>query len=478
MRPLFAFLCLAVGLTAQDPGLVLRTFVGYNQMAASLPLTAEQKTEVQKLGRSAMLAAAQGKQGEALKLLHRGTALMRATEWTPSLSLASALQPAVDHALWTPGQVVKVTFKRLYEPEPGAPASVKGSMSVRPLQTGAAVELGALSAEAAEFKVPELAKGAYRLEIRFQGLSQPKVVDVAVAPGVLERGRALQKRLANVKAPDGAALTSARYLAGLPERADRSEASPSVQFDRDLATAEEIVRGLEAGKDTLKDRTGDTHRAYLSKVDDTLQPYRLYVPAKYDSARPTPLVMALHGMGGDENTLFDRYGSRALQDSAEKHGWIVAAPKGRESASMYRGSAEQDVLDVMAEVRRDYNIDAGRIYMTGHSMGAYGTWSIAQNHPTLFAALGPVSGGGSPALMEKIRHIPQYVVHGDNDKTVPVTSSRSMVEAGKKAGSSIEYVEIAGGGHNEVFMPAIPGIFDFFAKHSKKAAAAAGSGGQ
>src|SRR3712207_5780262 len=110
MRLLPAFVCSALAvLTAQDPGLVLRTFVGYNQMAASLPLTAEQKTEVQKLGRSAMLAAAQGNRGEALKLLHRGTALMRGMEWTPALSLAAAVQPAVDHALWTPGQTVRVT---------------------------------------------------------------------------------------------------------------------------------------------------------------------------------------------------------------------------------------------------------------------------------------------------------------------------------------------------------------------------------
>ncbi len=56
---------------------------------------------------------------------------------------------------------------------------------------------------------------------------------------------------------------------------------------------------------------------------------------------------------------------------------------------MYRGSAEQDVLDVLAEVRRDYKIDSSRIYLMGHSMGGYGTWSVAIAHPELFAALRP-----------------------------------------------------------------------------------------
>ncbi|MDX2152285.1 MAG: hypothetical protein SFV54_16225 [Bryobacteraceae bacterium] len=106
----------------------------------------------------------------------------------------------------------------------------------------------------------------------------------------------------------------------------------------------------------------------------------------------------------------------------------------------------------------------------GHSMGAYGAWSIAMNHPRRFAALGPVAGGGNPSGMAAIRHLPQYVVHGDNDKTVPVAQSRAMVEAAKKAGARVEYKEISGGGHNEVFAPSFTAIFDFFAQHARAAA--------
>ena len=134
---------------------------------------------------------------------------------------------------------------------------------------------------------------------------------------------------------------------------------------------------------------------------------------------------------------------------------------------MYRGPAEKDVMDVLAEVERTYKIDPKRIYLMGHSMGAYGTWSIAMAFPDRFAALGPISGGGSAAGMEKIKHIPQYVVHGDNDKTVNVSQSRTMVEAGKKAGAKIEYIEVPGGSHVDIAVPNFAPMLEFFAKQTR-----------
>ena len=101
-------------------------------------------------------------------------------------------------------------------------------------------------------------------------------------------------------------------------------------------------------------------------------------------------------------------------------------------------------------------------------MGGFGTWSIAMAHPELFAALGPISGGGDTEGMVRIKDIPQYVTHGDNDKTVNVSSSRTMVEAGKKVGAPITYVEVPGGSHVSVAQPAFAPMLDFFAKYSKE----------
>jgi predicted peptidase len=156
-----------------------------------------------------------------------------------------------------------------------------------------------------------------------------------------------------------------------------------------------------------------------------------------------------------------------MKREAERVGLVVACPKGLDSASMYRDAAEQDVMDVLAEVRRDYNIDPARIYLMGHSMGGYGTWSISMAHPDVFAALGPISGGGNAAGMAKIAHIPEYVVHGDDDRTVPVTQSRIMVEAGKKAGANITYVEVPGGSHVSVAAPQFGPMLDFFVQQKK-----------
>jgi predicted esterase len=278
----------------------------------------------------------------------------------------------------------------------------------------------------------------------------------------------LRARLA--KAPKKIGLASAEYAVTRYQRADDGDLNPArVNFREEFAAAYAILDALDAGKDPFSGKRGDFRRAYRSAVDDTLQPYRLFIPQSYDGSKPTPLVVALHGMGGDENSLFDAdgYANGLLKTQAERVGFIVVCPKGRDSASMYRGTAEQDVLDTMADVQHTYRVDASRIYLMGHSMGAYGTWSIAMAHPDLFAALGPISGGGSPAGMVQIRHIPAYVVHGDDDRTVPVTQSRTMAEAGKKAGANIVYVEVPGGSHSNVAAPAFAGMLDFFAKQRK-----------
>ena len=85
-------------------------------------------------------------------------------------------------------------------------------------------------------------------------------------------------------------------------------------------------------------------------------------------------------------------------------------------------------------------------------------------HPKVFAALGPISGGGDPAGVEKIKGIPQYIVHGDSDRTVNVSQSRVMVEAGKKLGTKIEYIEVPKGGHVDIAIPNFAPMFAFFNK--------------
>ena len=92
-------------------------------------------------------------------------------------------------------------------------------------------------------------------------------------------------------------------------------------------------------------------------------------------------------------------------------------------------------------------VDKERIYITGYSMGGFGTFDIVAKEPKLFAAAVPVSGGGNPATAASMKRVPFWVFHGDADTVVNVEQSRKMVEALKKAGGKADYTEIPGAGH-------------------------------
>jgi predicted esterase len=468
----------AGSLFGQTAELALSTSVGYNTQRLSLPLSPEQGKEAERLGNEATKATRAGKFGEALDDYAHGQAVMHKIDWTPDVEYASALRAKIDHGMAAPGKVT-VSLTPLYSTEHASSAKLNAALvlvgadkSETPLAPPAPVS-GTFSKDVV---LPASAAGDPNIEVRLteadgsapKGLNGVFVKTVPIHVEALTAdAQKLRDGLAKVAGNNGPAVSSAAYTLALYERADKEEVNPhAYNFKKEFTTAQMIVDSVQAGKDPFAGKKGDFRKAYKSNVDQTLQPYRLFIPDSYDGTKPASLVVALHGMGGDENSMFDSYG-KELPVDANAMGFIVVAPKGRGQASMYRGTAEQDVMDAMAEVRRDYKVDPSRIYLMGHSMGGFGTWSIAMDHPEVFAALGPISGGGSAEGMVKIKDIPQYVTHGDNDKTVAVDSSRSMVAAGKKAGAPITYVEVPGGSHVSVAQPAFKPMMEFFSKQSK-----------
>ncbi len=146
---------------------------------------------------------------------------------------------------------------------------------------------------------------------------------------------------------------------------------------------------------------------------------------------------------------------------------------------MYMASAERDVINVIKELKRDFSIDDDRVYLMGHSMGGYGSWSVAVNDPDLFAAIAPIAAENpfSRPKLKAITHVPWIVVHGDKDPTVPVEESRKMVRAGKELGVEIKYNEVPGGNHGDVVVPAFKSpLFDWFDAHKRRPKAAAKAG--
>jgi predicted esterase len=498
----FVIACCAVTL-AQDSGQVLRVSVGYGTMkntpAVMAKLTPEARAEVDRLGEMARAANGEGKYGDALKHLYHAMALMRGTEWTPARALGSALTVKLDRAMLDPGDKVAIRIGQMFTLDEKLSAKLSGSISLLKLRGDETVkDLKALDSIdpdfishplSAEVVVPDVEAGNYRIAVRTQIAGGEPIVKYATVH--IERGLAADFGAAKVRAAKiqealkarhrdalVAAVPSAEYRISLFELARAGEINfDRIDFRATLKEATSMLDALDASNDPFAARRGEFKKAYRSKVDSTLQPYQVFVPAAYDKSKTFPLVIALHGMGGDENSYLQAYAQGAFKLEAEKHGYIVACPKGRKPASMYLGDAEKDVMDVIAEVRRDYNIDPDRIYLTGHSMGGYGTWSVAMSHPDVFAALAPISGGANnPAAMSKIAHIPVLVVHGDNDPTVPVERSRVIVATGKKLGAEIKYIEVPGGDHGSVVAPTFKDVFEWFDAHRRKTAEAKAAG--
>jgi len=485
-RIALAVVLLATTLRAQDAAQVLSTSVAFNTLKNSATLTVEQRAEADGLGKMARESAAAGRYGEALKNLAHGMAVVRGTEWMPMTALAAALTMKLDRVVLEPSSAVKITLGQLFPLDQPIEGKLSGTVALLPLAGGVPLKvLRAVDAVAGDFTapvtldvaLPDIADGNYRIAVSLaeaSGKPIAKNATVRIEKGLAKRvaeDKAAMRALAS-KENDAlrAAMPSIEYCIGLVDLANAHEVNVErVDFDAELKDAETMLAAGEEGRDPFAARRGDFRKAYRSNVDDTLQPYRIFVPASYDGSKPYPLVVALHGMGGDENSYFDSrvYGSGAFAKEAERRGYIAVCPKGRNPASMYAGPAETDVLDVVAEVRRAYRIDPGRIYLTGHSMGGYGTWSVAMSHPELFAAIAPVSGGGNPAGMAKIAKIPELVVHGDNDKTVSVEQSRKMVAAAKALEVEIKYVEIAGGDHLSAALRTFTDVFDWFDAHKR-----------
>jgi len=479
-----------------DAARVLALNVGYGTVkATALPsLSPEAKEEIGTLEAAARAANGAGKYGEAMKNLHHAQAVVAGRKWTPLRQLNSSLITRLDRALPEPGQTVTIRVGQWYAPDDKVAGQLTATIMVQQAVGlgarggGAApaagttiktqeIEAGDWLVKPASFAVtiPDLPDGNYSLRVTFKpvkpGDDDTEVRangNIRITRGLTAKVDALRARIQKTKDAD----PSAAYRVTMYDLASTGEINLSLRTDMmaEIAEANAILDDADKKMAPWTTRHGDLHKAYLSKVDNTLQPYRVFVPPSYDGSKNYPLVIALHGMGGDENSIFDSYppgGPSAVKTQAEQRGYLVACPKGRGTADMYLGKAEQDVLDVLAEMRRVYKVDAQRIYLAGHSMGGYGTWSLSQAHPTIFAALAPISGGGNTAAMTKIAAIPQYVTHGDADKTVPVERSREMVAAAKAANTEIVYHEVPGGSHMSVATPAWPEIFAFFDAHSK-----------
>lgn len=194
---------------------------------------------------------------------------------------------------------------------------------------------------------------------------------------------------------------------------------------------------------------------FFSNADDTEQPYGLYIPKSYDPAKKYPLVMMLHGAGSNHRLALRRvFGKSNGEDETDVEAsqyfpewdgvdYIVASPYARGTAG-YQGIPEQDVYDVLADVKKRFNIDEDRTYLTGLSMGGGGTLWIGLTRPDIWAAIAPVCPAppaGTIDLAGNAINFPVHFFHGDKDPTVPVQWTRDWVEKMQNIGVEVTYKE-------------------------------------
>jgi len=208
-----------------------------------------------------------------------------------------------------------------------------------------------------------------------------------------------------------------------------------------------------------------TSECFTTPFGESL-PYRLYTPPNDRINGLIPLLFFLHGAGerGLDNTaqLIHGVGSiLAYLQSSGTAAYVIApqCPEGMQWVNTpwdalahtmpeYPSLPMKLVLELIAQKLKELPINPDRIYVTGLSMGGYGTWDALQRQPDRFAAGVAVCGGGDAQMAKKLKSIPIRVYHGALDNAVPVERSRTMVAAIQAIGGKVTYKEYPEVWHN------------------------------
>lgn len=186
--------------------------------------------------------------------------------------------------------------------------------------------------------------------------------------------------------------------------------------------------------------------ATITSSDGYTQPYAVFVPENYDKSKKWPLVMFLHGSGesGADGIRQTHVGlGPFLARYRKKCPFIAVFPQSPNSKTWFRGPQAKIMFEILDKVQRDYSVDPDRIYLTGISMGGFGTWEMGMMRPDLFAALIPICGGGPTEFVDGLKRMPIWCFHGARDDRVPVKLSRVLIDKLKKIGGDPKYTEFA-----------------------------------
>lgn len=198
-------------------------------------------------------------------------------------------------------------------------------------------------------------------------------------------------------------------------------------------------------------QTGGTQQphTFRKQITKTVSAdFLLYLPKEYGKDKSTrwPLVIFLHGAGerGSDVNKVKAHGPPKLVAEGKEFPFILVSPQCPENAWW----DTQTLNALLDTVMNQYRVDADRVYLTGLSMGGFGTWNWAAENPERFAAIAPICGGGDERRARRIRNIPTWAFHGAKDEVVPLKSSQEMVDALRKAGGDVKFTVYPEAGHD------------------------------
>lgn len=251
---------------------------------------------------------------------------------------------------------------------------------------------------------------------------------------------------------------------------------------------------------------------HFSDVGQDMQ-YCVFASSKVSKDKPAPLIVSLHGMGAPPTIMCNP----TAVNLAEEGGYVLVAPMGYSTTGWYgspvirmgpgrgpgaRGPgaappapppadtaapagpsneqiekwSEQDVMNVLDMMRKEFNVDPKRVYLTGHSMGGAGTLFLGSKHADIWAAIAPVAPASfmmndrRAEILGRIKEagVPVLLMTGDADEVVPPANTRLWAESLKELGVNHVYIEQPGITHGPVITSSQKEIHEFFARHVKE----------
>lgn len=223
-----------------------------------------------------------------------------------------------------------------------------------------------------------------------------------------------------------------------------------------------------AGTASARVQTGFLDRTV--NISGSTYRYQVYVPADFRSHKTWPVILFLHGSGerGSDGLLQTDVGlPHAIRQNSARFPFLVVIPQCSPNLTWSTAGMREMALAALDQSIKEFHGDRRRVYLSGLSMGGFGTWEFAIAQPGRFAALVPICSGVRPLsdwpqlrvdvpadadpyaeVARRIGKTPVWMFHGDADPSVPVEESRHMAAALKAVGAEFKYTEYPGVGHN------------------------------